>query len=480
MKKLALQIAVLAGLMLLVCVVSRLAMGNTYTVNIPVYGNSAEDRSFELTAQNPDVLSFDSPRVRSRYISMPVHPREQGETFLEVRDAGGETIAIESLRVGRFLTVYNESTGGFTGDTVVMVAFTVFCLAVSALMLRAFLNARGAAFYAYSTIYTAGFSIFALLTGLLMLFVTARRLIDPANYSMLYAYSAICSASVSFMWITLPLIVAFSVAMAVSNAALLRHENAKLKNVLGLLVSGALLGGAALGLYMSGRDFVGSERAMRAFETANNVYATVFVYFECMLIGAIICGLKAARHVPSRDRDFIVILGCYFRKDGSLPPLLKGRVDKAIEFWSLQKRENGTEAVFVPSGGQGPDESMPEAEAMRRYLVEKGVPERCIMVEDRSRNTYQNMQFSKELIDAARPGARTAYATTNYHVFRSGVWAGLAGLPAEGVGSRTRWWYWPNAFMRECAGLLVNRWKQEIVLLIVLVAFFGALSMVLG
>ena len=59
-----------------------------------------------------------------------------------------------------------------------------------------------------------------------------------------------------------------------------------------------------------------------AFE---NVYATAYVYFECMLAGSIVCGMKAARWKPSMDKDFIVILGCWFRKDGSLPPLLRGK-----------------------------------------------------------------------------------------------------------------------------------------------------------
>ena len=72
------------------------------------------------------------------------------------------------------------------------------------------------------------------------------------------------------------------------------------------------------------------------------------------------------------------------------------------------------------------------------------------------------------------------FSTTNYHVFRSGVWAALAGLSAEGMGSKTKWWYWPNAFMRETVGLLKNRWKQETLFLIVLIMFFAALSLALG
>ena len=92
------------------------------------------------------------------------------------------------------------------------------------------------------------------------------------------------------------------------------------------------------------------------------------------------------------------------------------------------------------------------------------------------------MEFSKKLIEEREGSAEDKniiFVTTNYHVFRSGVWAGLAELRAEGLGSKTKWWFWPNAFMRETVGLLRNRWKQEVLFLILLAAFFGILSMVL-
>ena len=145
-----------------------------------------------------------------------------------------------------------------------------------------------------------------------------------------------------------------------------------------------------------------------------------------------------------------------------------------------QKKENGKEAILIPSGGKGPNECMTEAEAMHRYIVASGIPEESVIKEDRSRNTFQNMAFSKKIIDSRTQGvrqAKTAYATTNYHVFRSGILASLAGLKAEGLGSKTKWWYWPNAFMRECVGLLQKRWKQELLFLLLLIAFFALLSM---
>ena len=69
------------------------------------------------------------------------------------------------LRVGHFHTVYDKNNDNFTGDTALMIGVTLFWLLVSAIMLWHFFQAKGTAFYDYSTIYYAGFSLFALVTG---------------------------------------------------------------------------------------------------------------------------------------------------------------------------------------------------------------------------------------------------------------------------------------------------------------------------
>ena len=482
MKKAAIQIAVLAGILLAICVAARLAMHGAYVAHIPLYSSQIgpEPRSLQAVAEAPEIVAPGTPELVNGSLRVPIRPQKPGETFVVVADDAGAPVTSGFFRVGRFGTVYDVTTGGFTGDSVVLVAFTTFCLAVAAIMLRVYVQTRGPAFYSYSTIYAAGFSLFALLTGLTMLYATVRHLLHPADFLMLSAYSLIAGASGSFMMYTAPFVLLFAAAMAISNAALLRHERFRPQNVLGIGIAVLLVLGEALGFWLVSRNFAGSHWEYRLRETLENVYTTCFAYFECMLLGSIVCGLRAARHVPADGVDYILILGCRFRADGTLTPLLQGRVDRALEFWRAQKRRTGREAVLMPSGGQGPDEVMPEAEAMRRYLLEKGVPAAAIRTEDRSRNTYQNMEYSRALIEAEKPGARVAYATTNYHVFRSGVWAGLAGLPSEGMGSPTKWWYWPNAFMRECAGLILNRIPQELLLLAVMVAFFGALSVALG
>ena len=484
MKQAAKQIFFCALALILVCALSRLVFFRSYTAHIPVFPRMERDvvreRSGVTVEAGNEVVRLGEGTWNNGYFSVPIHPGKAGEAELRILDENGEKIGFHFLRVSPLGTVYDLQTGGFTGDIAVLIAVTLFWLFVSAVMIWHYFQAKGSAYYAYSTIYFAGFSLFSLSTGLLMLILTVSHMLNPAGFSMYSAYGIINGASKQFMVLTMPAMAVFAIALAVSNVELLRHQKPQLKNLLGLLVAFFLLAGEGVGVFLFFRDFMGSEWEGRIQNTLENVFATVFVYFECMLVGSVICGIKASKHQPERNKDFIIILGCWFRKDGTLPPLLRGRVDKAISFWRQQKKETGKEAILIPSGGQGRDETMPEAEAMRRYIVSNGIPENRIQVEPNSKNTFQNMAFSKALIEKMQPDGKTLFATTNYHVFRSGLWANLAGLHAEGIGGKTVWWYWPNAFMRECAGLLQKRWKQEVLLLILLMAFFGLLSIVLG
>ena len=486
MKRAARQIAACAGILIVICMALRWMAWRDYHAYIPLHDDmieSARNGELEVSTENPEkdaeILRIGEASVEEGHLRVPVRAGRRGEVWIHVREKQDEDEQIFGLRVGPMGTVYDLQTGGFTGDTIVLAGVAAFWMLVCAIMVWNYSQARGTDYSAYSTIYFAGFSLFALVTALMMIQMTIMHAMNPADYSMRSAYMNINSASLSFMMVTLPAVAVFAIAMAVSNIALLRHERPRPQNALGLAVSLMLLAGEALGAWLFMQDFAGSEWEGRVNDMLANVYATAFVYFECMLAGSVICGLKAARHEPDYDKDFIIILGCWFRPDGTLPPLLRGRVDRALRFWRDQRAATGKEAILIPSGGQGRDEPMAEAEAMHRYLAEQEIPEKLIQPEKQSRDTEENMRFSKEIMDRMNPEGKAVYATTNYHVFRSGIWAAQAGLKAEGIGGKTRWWFWPNAFMRECAGLLARRWKQELLMLIALMAFFGVLTLML-
>ena len=145
---------------------------------------------------------------------------------------------------------------------------------------------------------------------------------------------------------------------------------------------------------------------MRAHELIGNLFASVYLYFECMLIGAMIAKAIAARYEPDPDKDFLIILGCGMRKDGTPSPILRGRIDKALDFRRRQLAQTGKDLVFVTSGGQGPDEVVSESACMKQYLMQQGIPEEQIIGEDRSTSTFENMKYSKEKIWAENPDGK--------------------------------------------------------------------------
>ena len=179
-------------------------------------------------------------------------------------------------------------------------------------------------------------------------------------------------------------------------------------------------------------------------------------YFYCITVATLYANIMAGRHKPSLDKDFVIILGCKIKPDGTLTPLLKGRVDKAIEFAKEQEEKNGKDMIFVASGGKGED-----------------INEENMIVENKSINTFQNMKFSKEKIDRINKDGKIIFSTTNYHVFRSGVIANNEGIDCEGMGSKTKWYFYTNALIREfIANLFSQKWRHIGMLIMINISLF--------
>ena len=232
-----------------------------------------------------------------------------------------------------------------------------------------------------------------------------------------------------------------------SNAVLVYKEGLRIKNIVGSIGGFLLLSGNLICLPIEG------SRMHRPFVL--DFVALFICYIDFSLTGIAIMGLIAAKHMPAFDKDFIIIPGCSINKNGGLLPLLRGRTNSAIRFAWDQERATGKAARYIPTGGQGADEIMSEGSAMELYLLSHGAEQYEVFPEKRSRNTFENMLYSREIIDSIKPASSVCFATTNYHVLRSGMLARKAGLNAEGLASSTKWYFWPNGFVRECIAILV-------------------------
>jgi uncharacterized SAM-binding protein YcdF (DUF218 family) len=273
-------------------------------------------------------------------------------------------------------------------------------------------------------------------------------------------------------FILFPIALCLSVFVMFTNIRLLKKEGVRAKNILGTILGFGIVFLTFLPdiVYrilstMPGIDIHNANGI--PFHVESYFEYTVYsltAYLECVLFASVIIAIVSAKHVPKFDKDYIIILGAKMRKDGSLTPLLKGRVDRAIEFAKMQKEATGKDIIFVPSGGQGSDEPLSEGDAMKNYLLSTGIPEEKILAETASLNTYQNFTYSKKLIDEHFKGtdASIAFSTTNYHVLRSGFYADKQGIKAEGIGSRTKAYFWVNAFVREFIATMEVKAKTHI------------------
>lgn len=131
-----------------------------------------------------------------------------------------------------------------------------------------------------------------------------------------------------------------------------------------------------------GKRFTGWLKALLALVLAGALAFAV-------LLGAVLSG---AHDEISGDPQIMVILGCQVKPWGP-SMLLQDRLDTALGYL-----EDHPDMVVVVSGGQGKDEPSTEARAMADYLMEQGVKEEQLLLEEQSHNTLQNFQYSSALL----------------------------------------------------------------------------------
>ncbi|PLS07267.1 YdcF family protein [Neobacillus cucumis] len=132
-----------------------------------------------------------------------------------------------------------------------------------------------------------------------------------------------------------------------------------------------------------------------------------------------------------KDADYLIVLGARVR--GEKPSLaFASRIDTAATYL----KEN-PKTIVIASGGKGPGEDISEAKAIKRELVKQGINKSRILLEDRSTDTYENIEFSKKLIP---PNAELGVIVTNtFHLYRALSIANDQGLHVKGLPAKTPW-----------------------------------------
>ena len=318
--------------------------------------------------------------------------------------------------------------------------------------------------YSYSIIMNLGLILFLLIN----IFRQIGLLITNwKSSSISTVYLNALNSFSYFALLVLPLIVVIAFYSIITNIVLIIKEKFGMQNLLGIFFGILIILGAIASQFIfeitNHFSIFNSKIYIKKFIDIG--LNSVLCYFYCLTLATLYANIKAANHKPDYDKDFVIVLGCKIRKNGTLTPILKSRVDRAIDFAKEQKEKSNKNIIFVPSGGQGQDETTSEAEAMKKYLLENGIIEENIITENKSTNTLQNMRFSKNKIDEINKNGKIIFSTTNYHVFRSGVIANNEGIDCEGIGSKTKWYFYTNALIREFVANIFSQRKKHIALI---------------
>ena len=274
-----------------------------------------------------------------------------------------------------------------------------------------------------------------------------------------------------------------AVFLIINGVIMLRRESRSPANALSLLAGLALL---ALSL----SPFVLLLGAPLWLIAALLVVGLAAAYVGFVFVGFLLYSWLYPRLVRGRPARWVVVLGSGLIDGDRVPPLLAGRIAAGQNAYA----ERGAR-LMIMSGGQGPDETVPEARAMAAWAIAQGTDSDRLAVEDRSRTTEENLRFTAELITrisfaepevpvtTRSPVARIPHGldrllggpvtpdpaeglivTSDYHVLRAAILARRLGLPAQASGARTARYYWPSAMLREFVALLVGRRRLHLVL----------------
>lgn len=434
---------------------------NETSIDLESVGSGYVELNIEYT-ENPVNLS----ELLSNYT-----PNNGDEMTYDAPKQIKETASFQVLPFGMIYDITNDCFSGLWASLLLISALSLVLI----ITLGISLSQKGKeGDFSYSMVALCGVIIFLSVSVTVS---TLTTLVFDAEYLSFMRTTALITilfdSGKSFLFLTMIPLVIFCIILSISNIILVRREGFRFQNLLGIILGFAVIGGLTVVAFLGGQLYIGSGLRQYVFMVLDTAFTYTFCYFECMLFATMACAISSTRYKIKSPVDYIIILGCAIRSDGSPTPLLRGRIDRALEFERAQFKNKELHAKFVPSGGQGDDEVISEAESMKRYLVSNGVPEEQILKEDKSVNTYQNMKFSKKVIEddcGDSEKVKIAFSTTNYHVFRGYTLAKKFNMKVRGLSAKTKYYFFPNAFLREFVGLLWEKKKVHII-------FIGSISL---
>ena len=134
--------------------------------------------------------------------------------------------------------------------------------------------------------------------------------------------------------------------------------------------------------------------------------------------------LSFAHSTTDHSEDAIIVLGCGLNSDGTPSHTLQNRLDGCIEY-----HKHNPDSYIVVTGAVSRFGNMTEGASMKKYLVDNGIAENRILVDEKATNTKENFKYSLQLLNSVGvDNKNVVFVTNSFHIFRARNYAMQAGF----------------------------------------------------
>jgi uncharacterized SAM-binding protein YcdF (DUF218 family) len=151
--------------------------------------------------------------------------------------------------------------------------------------------------------------------------------------------------------------------------------------------------------------------------------AGIILFALLLVLGFMAAIYIQARNDEARPVDAIVVMGAA-QYNGRPSEVLSARLDHALALY-----EAGYAPIIIVTGGKMEGDVYTEAGTGEQYLLDRGVPQSAILMEDEGSDTWASMQGVAEVAEGRQ--IRTVLIVSDgFHLYRSERMAEAVGLEA--------------------------------------------------
>ena len=319
--------------------------------------NPVDMNTFEIKSSDESVLTVKSVGQEIRndgfhYLTIDLEGKSGGSASISLSYVLEEEEPVEKINSeSEFYVlptgmVYNITGKSFAAAKFVIPLFLLIVLLTLGVLTVTFIGKLRHGGFSYSMVFIGGVILFLLVSFIVIMLDYPYWGFENNLISFTDLPLQLINCGKMFLSITRMPMFLLAASLAVSNIWLIKMEGFRIQNALGILMGALYIGGYFAENLTNSFLGADSQTVFYILLTVNLGVTFLLCYFECMLISTMFCAVAATRYKPEPELDYIIILGCAIRRDGTPTPLLKGRIMRAFDFEKAQYEKTGKHAKF--------------------------------------------------------------------------------------------------------------------------------------